>query len=209
MISKKCSKCSELKELNKECFPLRKDSKDGFGYVCRLCVNKIKLKHYYNNSEEIKKKHRAYTKLNSEKANISSKKSYHKNKNKISTRRKADRVANPDKYKEAEKNCSLERKISRRIRNRLKDAIKNNYKSGSALKYLGCTIEEFKTYLEVKFIDGMCWENWGFGEDKWHLDHIRPLASFDLKSESDLKIAGHYTNLQPLWQKDNLSKWKK
>jgi hypothetical protein len=53
----------------------------------------------------------------------------------------------------------------------------------------------------------MTWENWA--HRGWHLDHIRPLSSFDLTDEAQLKEAMHYTNLQPLWARDNLRKHAK
>lgn len=76
------------------------------------------------------------------------------------------------------------------------------YRNGSAVRDLGCSIPEFKTYIENKFVDGMSWDNHG----EWHLDHIKPLASFDLTDRSQLLIACHYTNYQPLWAIDNLKK---
>ena len=51
----------------------------------------------------------------------------------------------------------------------------------------------------------MSWGNYG----KWHVDHIRPCASFNLVNEEEQKKCFHYTNLQPLWAKDNLSKGSK
>ena len=69
---------------------------------------------------------------------------------------------------------------------------------------VGLTIYNFKHYLESKFLDGMTWEN--HGVHGWHIDHIRPCASFDLTKEEDRKQCFHYTNLQPLWAQDNLKK---
>lgn len=95
-------------------------------------------------------------------------------------------------------------KLKLRLRTRLNNALKNNQKSGSAVKDLGCSIEELKSYLESKFLPGMTWENWS--KHGWHIDHIVPLASFDLSDPDQFLKACHYTNLQPLWWKDNLKK---
>lgn len=91
------------------------------------------------------------------------------------------------------------------LRKRLNAALKNNQKTGSAVKDLGCSIFEFKNYLEARFQPGMNWEN----QEQWHIDHIKPLSSFDLSNYEQLKIAAHYTNIQPLWAKDNLIKGAK
>jgi 5-methylcytosine-specific restriction endonuclease McrA len=91
------------------------------------------------------------------------------------------------------------------LRSRLRDALKNKQKRGSAVRLLGCTIEELITHLETKFSVGMSWESRG----AWHIDHIIPLSSFDLEDFEQLKIACHYTNLQPLWAFDNISKGSK
>lgn len=68
---------------------------------------------------------------------------------------------------------------------------------------LGCTIEEFRLYIESKFTYGMTLENYG----KWHLDHIKPLAL--AKTEEEIVILNHYTNFQPLWAADNIAKGSK
>ena len=83
------------------------------------------------------------------------------------------------------------------LRVRLWKALKGNYKSGSAIKDLGCSISELKQYLENQFQEGMSWENYGYRI--WHIDHIIPLSSFDLTDYEQLKKACHYTNLQPLF----------
>jgi post-segregation antitoxin (ccd killing protein) len=94
-------------------------------------------------------------------------------------------------------------KMNQRTRARL--ALKGKIKSSSTEKLLGCTFEKFKLHIESKFCDGMNWENMG----QWHIDHIIPLASFDLSKEDHQKIAFHYTNQQPLWAVDNLKKGAK
>jgi len=52
----------------------------------------------------------------------------------------------------------------------------------------------------------MTWSNYGKG---WHIDHIKPCASFDLSNPEQQKICFHYTNLQPLWAIDNIKKGAK
>lgn len=52
------------------------------------------------------------------------------------------------------------------------------------------------------FTNGMTWDNYG----QWHVDHIRPCALYDLTKEDQQMACFHYTNLQPLWAKDNMSK---
>lgn len=83
---------------------------------------------------------------------------------------------------------------------------KGGYKKSTKTEaLLGCSFEEFKTYLEAKFLPGMTWENRGkFG---WHIDHIIPLSSAVNRDEME-KLC-HYTNMQPLWAADNHSKGAK
>jgi hypothetical protein len=76
-----------------------------------------------------------------------------------------------------------------------------------SMEYIGCTVEEFKAHIESLWVDGMTWEN--NTKHGWHIDHIRPLASFDLTNPEQMKCALHYTNLQPLWARDNLEKHAK
>lgn len=98
-------------------------------------------------------------------------------------------------------------KIGLCLRRRLYMAIKGMHRSGIAVRELGCSIPEFKAYIEAKFDEGMTWDNWS--KDGWHLDHIKPLQRFDLTSPEQLRIACHFTNLQPLWSFDNCSKGSK
>jgi hypothetical protein len=99
---------------------------------------------------------------------------------------------------------ALKRRISVNLRNRLNRAIKGNYRTGSAVRDLGCSINGVKSHLESLFQPGMTWENYGC--KGWHIDHITPLNAFDLCDLQQVKKACHYMNLQPLWAKDNISK---
>lgn len=98
----------------------------------------------------------------------------------------------------------LNYRLQYNLRQRFYKALKGNAKRGSAIKDLGCSIAEFRFYIEGKFADGMSWANYG----KWHLDHIIPLAYFDLSDPKQVSQVCHYTNYQPLWAADNRRKWK-
>ncbi len=124
--------------------------------------------------------------------------------------RKDNRKKISNKYVEYEKNRKLtdpEFKLVKTIRSRLSTALKskNCIKNNSTIDYLGCSISHLKGYLEAKFKEGMTWDNHG----EWHVDHIKPCASFNLTDESDINKCFHYTNLQPLWASENLSKGSK
>lgn len=182
------------------------------------------------NKERIKQRKKVYNEVNKEKIKIQTKfyrktnkdkiklkrngyhKNYYKNnKEMINTKRRVYVDKNRNKIRNRHKNyCNHRRKtdiqfkLQATLRSRLHSAVKDNRKKGSAVKDLGCTIEQLKQYLESKFQLGMSWDNWTI--DGWHIDHIKPLASFDLTDRNQLLEACHYTNLQPLWAKDNLIK---
>jgi len=64
-------------------------------------------------------------------------------------------------------------------------------------------------HLEKFWEPGMTWAKWGNGPGKWQIDHIIPLAAFDLTNREQFLSACHYTNLQPLWWEDNMTKGDK
>lgn len=116
------------------------------------------------------------------------------------------------KYKNKNRKTNIQFKIADNLRGRLYHAIKDDAKSGSAVRDLGCTISELKFYIEGKFQDGMSWENWtrvDLHEKAWNIDHIIPLSFFDLTDRGQFLKAVHYTNLQPMWAVDNLHKYSK
>ena len=81
------------------------------------------------------------------------------------------------------------------------NSIKNQQKP-STKRLLGCSLEELIVFIEKKFKKDMSWDNYG----KWHVDHIKPIAKFDLTDKEQQKKCFHYTNLQPLWAIENLKK---
>lgn len=102
-------------------------------------------------------------------------------------------------------NTNVSFRVAHNLRRRVNRALRGSRRSESTLSMLGCSVEEFKKYLEAQFQPGMSWQNYG----KWHIDHKKPCAKFNLTKLSDQKKCFHYANLQPLWAVENLSKGSK
>lgn len=124
---------------------------------------------------------------------------YEKHKSKI--------VKRNHEYAAKRKKVDVNYKLTCLLRGRITKALTAGWKSGSAVRDLGCSIPELRTHLESKFTGGMSWEN--YGRSGWHIDHIRPLSSFNLNVPEEFQAAVHYTNLQPLWASENCSKSNK
>lgn len=165
---------------------------------------RLERKEYYrNNKDKVSETMRRYYAKNSGKKRAYDKKYKELNREKILlyyqqnksdfTRKHLEKLKNDPKYK-----------ICCMLRTRIKDVLRYNSKVGSAVRDMGCSAAELKVYLESKFADGMSWDN--HGVNGWHIDHIRPLSSFDLTDRDQFLKAVHYSNLQPLWAKENLSK---
>lgn len=217
---KKCSTCQNIKEDID--FAKSKSTKSGLQHSCKLCRKNMRLanlekfsqrdkesyqknrdkklqyqKEYQqvNRTERLEylRKYQAEHKLELREKQLVYTKTNQKHINKVKAKRKYERYHNDINYK-----------LSAVLRCRFIRALKGNAKRGSAVRDLGCTIEEFKVYIENKFKVGMTWDNWS--RDVWHLDHKIPLCAFDLNNPIELKKAVHYTNLQPLWATENLKK---
>jgi len=161
---------------NIEDFYFRKDS-GKYKEQCKVCRSKYDKKWRQNNADYVLEYNKKYVKEN----------------------RKAISAQEKDRLRH-----DICFKLAKRLRSRLFSAVKTNQKTGSAIKDLGCGIKELKIHLEKQFEPGMTWDNHGL--HGWHIDHIRPLASFDLTDIEQVRVACHYTNLQPLWAIDNLKK---
>lgn len=176
-MDKQCSKCKLSKSL--DAFYKRSASKDGLQSVCKNCSDKKR-------NEIRDAKWDAY---------IEYARSYSERFRERDRSRKTRYVTNRCR-------TDIQFRLSMYLRNRLRTALKKNIRCGSAVRDLGCTLDELRVHLESLFKPGMTWDNHG----KWHIDHIVPLCSFDLTDREQLLKACHYTNLQPLWSEENLSK---
>lgn len=197
MITKVCSKCKEEKELTE--FGKDLTRKDGYSYLCKLCLIKKSDTYRKNNKEKVDLAYQEYRKKYPERRIASTKKYRESHKEKITEYR----TYYSNKRRKESNIVRMSENIRRRVNSILKT--KGFYKTNKTFDILGCSPEFLKEHLESMFSDGMTWENYGFYG--WHIDHIIPLSS--AKDEEELKKLCHYTNLQPLWCKDNLSKGSK
>ena len=97
-------------------------------------------------------------------------------------------------------------RVMQRQLKRLRQALKTQGvpRNRKTNKGFGCSALGLKAHLEALFLPGMSWDNYGYSG--WHVDHIRPIASFDLNDPEQFAECFHYTNLQPLWAVDNMAK---
>lgn len=225
---KVCSGCFQNKELL--LFPLNKDGKNGRGSVCKQCgkdryhKNKqtilLQRKEKYNkNKDVLNEKRRLKYDIDPEyRARILTecRISYEKHRDKklaYATNYQND----PNNKKRRNKNQKerLKRdpqfKISTYIRNRIGFFFKNikDCRPDSSIEALGCSVKELVSHIESQWDPNMNWNNYGSGPEKWEIDHIRPLCSFDLTNQKEFAVACHYSNLQPLWHEDHVIKTTK
>lgn len=226
---------SQCKSCEKAWREANKDKKRSYDKAYKE-ANKEKIKAYYEankdkiiaqqkvyqeaNKEKKKAYHKAYREANKEKrkayyeANKDRIKPYYKayreaNKEKRKAQNKAWREANKERQNEYQKDYYKKRiktdtlfklKVNLRSRTSIAFRSKGYSKNTKTQEMLGVDWEVAKKHIERQFKKGMNWNNYG----EWHIDHIIPLSS--AKTEERLKRLCHYTNLQPLWAEDNLSK---
>jgi hypothetical protein len=210
-MERKCTKCNLIKPL--EFFNFDPRGKFGVEARCKSCKNELVKEHkkktnydkiyYQNNKFDHNQKTKEYIEKNREEYN-SYQNQYKKNNNyksqkkynqankdtllKKSYIRRNKKIENDPLYK-------LRLRISTDICNRLKKFLTS--KKSQTIKYLGCSFDQYKIYLESSFTPEMSWENWG---NIWEIDHITPVSSFDLTQEENIYKAFNYQNTQPLFK---------
>ena len=177
-------------------------------------VNEAKRREYYNRSPEERERILVYRKAlyqrNAEKECKRSKEWARENRAKVRNKEQVYNQQNREKIRARHKR-NRDTRPSLRIRaalsTRLNGLLHGLAKTAHTMEIVGCTTEELRAYFEMRFKSGMCWDNYGIRG--WHIDHIRPCASFDLTDPEQQRICFNYTNLQPLWAEENQRKGDK
>jgi len=210
MSTKICSKCGVEKARSE--FSADKGKPDGLRAHCKAC-HKVARKVYRDgNLDKERARYKAY---------------YDANRHKVLEKLKVYREANRHKVLEQRKayyaeyrarhGVSLQAVRYRRdpqarlagiLRSRLHCALNGKFKTGSAVRDLGMPIDAFLTYLNLDALDKYGIPYTG-NEQLFHIDHIKPLVSFDLQDPEQLRIAVRWDNLQVLRAKENLRKGAK
>lgn len=203
---KTCSRCKIKKDISD--FYKKKSSKDGYRSEFKECDYHLSKKHkekYYNKNKDILKSNLDkeelklymddYRKSNKESIRETNKIYRDNNKQNLNHQRK--------EYRKIKFLQDPIYKIQHNIRSNISNSLKGYSKSSKTQEILGCDFNMFKKYIEYQFKDGMSWENIG----EWHLDHKIPISWAE--TEEKVYELNHYTNFQPLWAKDNLTKGNK
>jgi hypothetical protein len=120
------------------------------------------------------------------------------------------RVNNPEAAKRWNKTANAKLaskpfgKVSHSIRSRVREALTFNriFKSSKTFEMLGYTQDDLVNHLEQQFTFGMSWSNYG---KEWHVDHIRPISSFRIKTQEDIARCWALKNLMPRWATNEIS----
>lgn len=195
---RKCNACKIEKPLDE--FPKDKTRSLGYSYRCKICSTQIYKEKYYDKSLLTRKgKYNEYYKeryINKTKEEKEKDREYQK----IWEKENKDKIAGY-KRKYREENPTF--KLKENTRTRIYLSLQGKNKSISTAKLLGCSIEEYKLYLEKQFDENMNWENYGI---YWEIDHKKELYKFDLSDPIQQKEAFHFTNTQPLSIEENRKK---
>jgi uncharacterized OB-fold protein len=198
MKDKICCHCKTRKPISE--FFANKKAKDKLGSWCKVCTYEFHKRNY--SSEKARERDKKWRKNNPEKSIAAYTNWYRRNKDTPEYRKK--KAA----YHRARLKTDVNFHLAFVLRKRIYNVQKRGSRAGSSVRDLGCTIEELRKYLESKWLPGMNWDNYG-GVHGWQIDHIYPLSKLNLADRKEFLKANHYTNLQPLWARDNRRKLNK
>lgn len=187
---KKCYKCGKTKLLKE--FYEHSTNKDKLRSSCKKCDKKYGKERTKNNPEYQQKYYQDH-KEKTDKRNIE----WNKN-----------NPAYQKNYKKKKRESDPIFRLNEIVSNSISRSLKG-MKNGAHLKDLvDWTIEELIAHLESKFTEGMSWGNYGKGDDKWNLDHVKAKSKFNITSNTcqEFKDCWALDNLQPLWEVRNKEK---
>lgn len=194
--TKVCSKCGNSKEITQ----FYKNG-DKTRPECKLCSYKGNKKYKSENKDLINQLKRKYHQSNKGKETD---KVYSTKYRKDMPKSVRDKLRNSHKaWCHNQYNTNSKYKLIVSIRNLIGKSFKGSVKPAKTEEILGCSIDEFRRYIEDKFTLGMDWDNQG----QWHLDHIEPISW--AKNEEEIIRLNHYTNFKPMWGIENIKKGNK
>jgi hypothetical protein len=157
-------------------------------------VYETRRRYYESNKEKMLEANKCWAQQNPEKVKAKSKRWRSKNREYLNSWYNSYRERHPEQV--------IMRNI---VINMMKDS--RSYKKSKCREYVGCSREFLRNHLESQFRPGMTWDNYG---DAWVVDHIVPVSWFPFDKDPSLfYVASHYSNLQPLFVKENLAKSNK
>ena len=181
--------------------------------ICYQCKRDIQHRDYNKNKERVSTtNHKSYLK-NRDRHLEKSKLWSTTNKSKSNQIKKNYKLRNLDKVRESarlyQKLCRQDsgKRLSKNLSKSIWECLKSKKAKRSWKSLVNFTLDDLINHLQNKFKDGMTWEN--YGRTGWHIDHIRPCASFNLLNEDEQLQCFHFSNLQPLWAFDNINKGAK
>jgi hypothetical protein len=201
MQTKICSKCG----LKKQVSEFYKNAKNPNIYrgQCKKCMNSNSAQYNENNKKIISEKNKRL-RLENPEINKEKCRNYKRN-NPDHFRKWIEKNKEHRKNYIREYNSDPKNKIKNSLRGRINELLNKKYNNPKTLSLVGCDYEFLLKYIEDRFTEGMTWDNYGYYG--WHIDHIIPVSS--AKTIEDIYKLYHYTNLQPLWGKENMRKSNK
>lgn len=195
ITTKSCSKCHETKSLSEY---YRRGN--GYAGFCKRCYVKKASEWASSNKDKRKEITSRWNENNKEKVAESNRKYQQSENGRLNN--KLWRENNSVNYHRNKRQNDVLFALKFKMRSIInKSFYRDGYnKRSKNNEILGCSWLEFKKHLEKQFVSGMTWDN----RSEWHIDHIVPLAS--AVTEDDVIRLNHFTNLRPLWAKDNLAK---
>jgi hypothetical protein len=176
-----------------------------------LCDKAYKSAYHAQNPDKKKAWDKKYKDANPEKVKARNTLYYRSNWDSLKEKRvndeeriKAYRIAYKSRHNELisqRKRNDINFRMTRILRTRFHSFVSTRGKK--TFNVLGMPCDMFLRWIEFQFVDGMTWGNYGV---VWHLDHILPVSKFDLTNENEQCVCFNWTNFQPLYARDNLSK---